>query len=182
MASGREPAIRFKVPVETVEFTDRFAGDIRLDTLNQLGDFVILKADRTPAYQLAVVVDDAEMNVTDVVRGDDLLESTARQILLYKALHLEDQIPQYCHLPLVLGTDGHRLAKRHGDTRLSYYRSLGVSSSRVLGLLARWCGLSDMYMNMNATDLIERFRLSQVSHEPITFTAMDEAFLFADQS
>src|SRR4029453_7512515 len=97
----------------------------------QLGDFVIAKADGTPAYQLAVVVDDASMGVTQVVRGDDLLDSTPRQILLYPALGMAEKIPSYWHLPLVVGTDGRRLAKRHGDTRLMTYRQAGVSARRV---------------------------------------------------
>jgi glutamyl-tRNA synthetase len=83
---GREPAIRFRVPDETVEFDDAFVGRARYDVERQLGDFVIRKADGTPAYQLAVVVDDAAQGMTDVVRGDDLLDSTPRQMLLYRAL------------------------------------------------------------------------------------------------
>src|SRR5438477_9482864 len=113
--SGRAAALRFAVPDRTVEFVDRFKGPQRFDVAGQLGDFVIAKGDGTSAYQLAVVVDDAEMGVTQVVRGDDLLDSTPRQILLYRALGLQDRLPTYTHVPLVIGTDGRRLAKRHGD-------------------------------------------------------------------
>ena len=109
-----DPRARFAVPREIIEFDDQFAGPQRFDVARQLGDFVIAKADGTAAYQLAVVVDDAAMNITQVVRGNDLLDSTPRQILLYRALGLEDRIPKYTHLPLVVGADGLRLAKRHG--------------------------------------------------------------------
>src|SRR5207244_12351046 len=93
-AGGLDPRIRLKVDDEHVECTDAFCGRQRFE-MAKLGDFVIEKADRTPAYQLAVVVDDADMGVTDVVRGDDLLDSTPRQILLYRALGLADRIPSY---------------------------------------------------------------------------------------
>jgi glutamyl-tRNA synthetase len=141
----------------------------------QLGDFVIAKNDGTPAYQLAVVVDDADMGVTDIVRGDDLLDSTPRQILLYEALGLRNKIPNYYHLPLITGPDGRRLAKRHGDTRLAYYRNLGVSPSRILTLLARWSGINQSAGNIN--QMIDRFDLSKIPTEQIVFTSADDAFL-----
>jgi glutamyl-tRNA synthetase len=177
IASQREPAIRFRVPEGIVEFKDGFAGMQRFDADAHLGDFVIAKGDGTPAYQLAVVVDDAEMGITDIVRGNDLIESTARQILIYRSLGLDAPLPNWVHLPLVLGTDGLRLAKRHGDSRLAYYRSKGATPSRVLALLARWCGIAGAGENESAKQLIGRFDLSQLPREPITFTKEDEAFL-----
>jgi glutamyl-tRNA synthetase len=180
-ASGKEPSIRFCVPEEIIRFSDGFAGETRVD-VNALGDFVIAKGDATPAYQLAVVVDDAQMNMTDVVRGHDLLESTARQILLYRALGLAAHVPRYTHLPLVLGPDGNRLAKRHGDSRLSHYRSLGVQAGDILALLAGWCGIDDANRSMVASDLIGRFRLDSMPREPITFAKADEVGLMAGRS
>jgi glutamyl-tRNA synthetase len=165
------------VPEGIVEFEDGFEGRQRFDVGTELGDFVISKGDGTPAYQLAVVVDDAQMGITDVVRGDDLIESTARQILLYRALGLESKLPRWTHLPLVLGPDGLRLAKRHGDSRLAYYRARGVRAGRVLALLARWCGIGQVGPNVAAKDLIRRFDLSRLPCEPITFTKEDEVFL-----
>jgi glutamyl-tRNA synthetase len=144
-ASGREPAIRFRVPPGVIEFEDEFHGRQRFDVARDLGDFVIAKSDGTAAYQLAVVVDDAEMGVTHVLRGDDLLDSTPRQILLYRALGLTNRIPAYIHLPLVVGPDGRRLAKRHGDTRLSTYRQRGVPARRVRELLERWLSVGDQF-------------------------------------
>jgi glutamyl-tRNA synthetase len=176
---GRPVAVRFRVPDQVVEFEDGFAGRKRFDVAKELGDFVIQKNDGTAAYQLAVVVDDAEMGVTDVVRGDDLLDSTPRQMLLYRALGLEAQLPYYYHLPLVVGTDGRRLAKRHGDTRLATYREAGVSAGRVLELLARWSGIETKGKVERAGDLLAGFDLARVPREQVVFTAGNDAYLRA---
>ena len=188
--SGREPALRFAVPAGApgvIEFLDRLEGPQRFDVPRQLGDFVIAKAaDQppsgdaplwTPAYQLAVVVDDAAMGVTEVVRGDDLLDSTPRQILLYRALGLADRLPRYTHLPLITGADGRRLAKRHGDTRLSFYRSLGVTPGRVRALMARWCGIAVAGDDCTVAQLLDGFTLDSVPRGPIVFGAKDDAWL-----
>jgi glutamyl-tRNA synthetase len=194
--TGRAPAIRFaanSVPwysgggpgwgqtacgLAPIEFLDKFRGPQRFKVA-RLGDFVIAKADGTPAYQLAVVIDDAEMEITDIVRGDDLLDSTPRQIMLYQALGLAERIPRYWHLPLIIGEDGRRLAKRHGDTRLSYYRQLGVSPGKVLRLLARWCGVEN-FSGDSAIDLLPRFDLDKLPREPIIFSAGDDDWLKGD--
>jgi len=122
------------------------------------------------------VVDDAEMGVTDVVRGDDLLDSAPRQVLLYRALGLAERVPKYYHLPLVVGPDGRRLAKLHGDTRLSYYREQGVPPGRVLALLTRWCGLQ---VESRPAAMLERFSLESLPRGAVTFTRADDAFLLA---
>lgn len=172
----REPAIRFRVPDGAVEFIDGFRGPQRFDPPRELGDFVIAKADGTAAYQLAVVADDAEAGITDIVRGDDLVDSTPRQILLQEALGLSDRTPSYIHLPLVVGPDGRRLAKRHGDTRLSTYRAAGESAGRVLAMLARWSGIDTPPGLERAADLLGRFDLRRVPREPIVFAvAWDES-------
>ena len=176
-ATGKTPAIRFRVPDQAIEFDDGFAGDQRFEVARQVGDFVIAKADGTPAYQLAVAIDDADMGVTDIVRGDDLLDSTARQLLLYRALKVPDRIPKYYHFPLVVGPDGRRLAKRHGDTRLAYYREQGVAPQRVLGLLAQWCGIGDLTWTSGPRDMIPRFRLDRLSRHPIVLTSEDHRWL-----
>jgi glutamyl-tRNA synthetase len=168
LAAGRVPVIRFAVPGGEVSFEDQFKGPVRCDPARDLGDFVIMKADGTAAYQLAVVIDDAEMGVTDIVRGDDLVDSTPRQMLLYGALGIAQHAPRYCHLPLVIGEDGRRLAKRHGDTRIATYRKQGVSAERVIGILGRWSGV-DPGDEVSARDLIPRFELAKVPREPIVF-------------
>ena len=173
----RPPAIRFRVPAGAIDWHDGFAGPQRYaDVAGQLGDFVIAKADGTAAYQLAVVVDDAAAGVTHVVRGDDLLDSTPRQILLYRALGLSKAIPAYAHLPLVVGPDGRRLAKRHGDSRLRAFRDRGVPAGRVRQLLARWCGVQVDDRDPIAAQL-PAFDLAKVPRERIVFSAADEAAL-----
>jgi glutamyl-tRNA synthetase len=175
---SRVPAVRFAVPEGEVEFVDGFRGAIRMNPARELGDFVILKADGTAAYQLAVVIDDAEMGVTEVVRGDDLIDSTPRQILLYRALGMPERVPNYWHLPLVVGTDGRRLAKRHGDTRLAYYRQRGVPAERVVALLARWSGV-EVAEEVSARELVRRFDLGRLPREQVVFTAEDDRWLLA---
>jgi glutamyl-tRNA synthetase len=135
------------------------------------GDFVVWKSAGTPAYQLAVVVDDAAQGVTEVVRGDDLVPSTPRQLLLYDALGL--QAPAFAHVPLVVGPDGRRLAKRHGDTRLSALRAAGVSAERLLGLLAWSCGWGECGKSVTVRDLLPRFRLDTIPPCPFVLEADD---------
>jgi glutamyl-tRNA synthetase len=177
--TGKPAAIRFRTPPGRVQFADALRGRCEYDAQRDLGDFVIQKGDDTPAYQLAVVVDDVEMGVTHVVRGDDLLESTARQQLIYDALGWHDRIPSYMHLPLVLGVDGRRLAKRHGDTRLAHYREAGVRPETVIGLLARWCGVQSPERDMQAQDLLGTFSIANLPREPIIFSAVEDAELLA---
>lgn len=176
-ATARPAALRFDTRGHTaVSFTDTFVGERTYDVEHTLGDFVVAKADGTPAYQLAVVVDDADAGVTHVVRGDDLLDSTPRQILLYNALRLGEKIPTYTHLPLVIGPDGRRLAKRHGDTRLATYRQAGTKPERVLALLARWSGV-DAGDAVSLDELRAAFTLAKLPAAPITMTPADDTFL-----
>jgi glutamyl-tRNA synthetase len=176
--SGKEPALRFSVGSRIIEFSDEFRGAQKFDVAKQLGDFVVAKSDGTPAYQLAVVVDDIAAGVDQIVRGDDLLDSTPRQILLYEALGAKGPIPHYTHLPLVVGSDGRRLAKRHGDTRIVSYRNAGTSHGQMLALLARWCGLDNGGKSIDdPRRLIDSFRLDQVSRQNIVFTPADDAAL-----
>lgn len=177
---GKIPAVRFKVPEGTVEFIDHVRGHVTFDVARDQGDFVIAKSEGTAAYQLAVVVDDAAMGVTDVIRADDLLDSTPRQILIYHALEIEpERFPAYYHLPLVIGPDGRRLAKRHGDTRLAAYRAAKVPPARMLALMARWIGVPDVGDSILLDDLLKRFKMEMVPTNPIVFTEEDDAFLRA---
>jgi glutamyl-tRNA synthetase len=153
-------AWRFRVPQQTPSFVDAFCGFVQIDLRREGGDFVVWKSTDTPAYQLAVVVDDAAQGVTEVIRGDDLLLSTPRQLLLYQALGLP--VPQFAHVPLVVGPDGRRLAKRHGDTRLSSLRAAGVPAEHLLGLLAWSCGWLDRPEPVTALDLLPRFLLDSL--------------------
>ena len=129
-ARGRGLSWRFSVAeAGVINFHDRLRGEIAQNVTADVGDFVIFRADGVPAYQLAVVVDDVAMNITEVVRGDDLLSSTARQVLLYRALHAA--VPSYLHVPLVVGDDGVRLAKRHGSISIDALRERGVEPIRL---------------------------------------------------
>jgi glutamyl-tRNA synthetase len=172
----RAAAWRFRVPNEPFSFVDQFAGPRSFDLEKQIGDFVVAKADRSPAYQLAVVVDDLAAGVTDVIRGDDLLDSVPRQTLLYRALGQADAVPRYWHLPLVLGLDGRRLAKRHGDTRLSTYRAAGVPAERVLAWVARTFGLQTGDY-ITAREIAERFDVEKVPREPVRFGTDEDRWL-----
>ncbi len=175
--ASREPCLRFDTRGSIVRFTDRLAGYIETDLAARLGDFVIQKSDGTPSYQLATVVDDASAGVNLIVRGDDLLDSTPRQIALYQSLDLIDRIPTYMHLPLVVGPDGKRLAKRHGDTRISRYRELGTPPERIIAMLARRSGIQLNASEMDgvrASDLIGRFDLDQLPRNPLVIDDADE--------
>jgi glutamyl-tRNA synthetase len=164
-ALGQTPyAWRFRVGPGTIEFDDGYRGRQCLDPARAGGDFVVWKSSVTPAYQLAVVIDDAAQQITEVVRGDDLVSSTPRQLLLYKALGLTP--PCFVHVPLVIGPDGRRLAKRHGDTRISTLRKAGVRPEALAGFLAWSCGWLDRIEPAAPEDLISRFRLDMIPKDP----------------
>lgn len=156
-------AWRFRV-THSPTFVDRFVGPTAIDLSQVGGDFVVWKSSDTPAYQLAVVVDDADTGITDVVRGDDLLVSTPRQILLYEALGRP--IPSFLHVPLVVGPDGRRLAKRHGDTRLTSLRAGGMSAERLLGWLGWSCGWLGAAKEVSARELLGVFDPAKIPRGP----------------
>ncbi len=168
-AAVRRPAFRLRVPEGQVSFWDGVHGAQSVDVRAAIGDFVVARADGIPAYQLAVVVDDAAMGVTDVVRGDDLLASTARQILLYRALGLP--VPRFAHVPLVAGEDGARLAKRHAALSLGELREGGADRRAVVGLLAEISGLAPRGARVEPRDLVEGFEIARVPREPVVLAA-----------
>lgn len=167
---------RLVVDDRDVRFHDAFAGDQVSNPSQSVGDFVIWTKAGEPAYQLATVVDDHAFGVTDVIRGDDLLDSAARQILVFEALDLAP-LPTFLHLPLVIGEDGRRLAKRHGDTRISAYRDAGVAPERIIALLARWCGVTPPPEQMSAQAFAEAFDLGTMPRSHTVFTPRDDAWL-----
>ena len=137
-AAGRKPALRFRVAPGVVAFEDQVAGRYAQDVEAAVGDFVVQRADGVFAYQLAVVVDDLAMRITHVLRGDDLLPSTPRQLQLYQALGAPP--PRFAHVGLVLGPSGERLSKRDGPVGLSTLLDLGVPGERLRAELERLCG------------------------------------------
>jgi len=170
---------RFAVPDESVRFTDEFAGEQSRSPYESVGDFVVWTKRAQPSYQLAVVVDDARQGITHIVRGDDLLDSAARQILLYRALALSAPTHWY-HLPMVVGQDGKRLAKRHGDTRTATYRERGVPSERVIGLLAMWCGITPEPEPMSGAEFCASLDPATMPSESVVFTQENDAWLLRE--
>jgi len=124
-AEGRRPVVRFRMPDGTTTFTDLVRGEVTFDHAH-VPDFVLARADDRPLYTLAVAVDDVLMEITHVVRGEDLLSSTPRQIAVYRAMGVpEERFPVFAHLPYVLGPDGQRLSKRNGVVSINWYREQG---------------------------------------------------------
>ena len=174
-SSSRMPCWRFKVPEENiVAFDDAFAGHYKQDVSRTLGDFPLARDEFGAGYTLACAVDDLLMGVTEVVRGDDLLAATPAQILLARALlgsssslfPLPSSLPTYCHVPLVVGKDGKRLAKRHGDTRIASYREAGKTPEELIGFLAASCGWAAKGERVSLADLVPRFDLGTIPHSP----------------
>jgi glutamyl-tRNA synthetase len=143
-----------------VGFTDPFVGGVS----RRVDDFVLRRADGVAAYNLAVVVDDADQGVDQVVRGDDLIDTTPRQILLQRLLGI--RTPDYLHVPLVVGVDGERLAKRHGAVTLSDLRAEGMGPARVLGRLARSIGITALSAEPTIHQVLDRFDLTRLPREP----------------
>ncbi len=163
-AAGRPPALRVRVEGARVSFEDRLLGRRE----EEVDDFVIRRNDGAPAYQLAVVVDDAAQGIGEVVRGADLVDSTPRQILLSRLLGLET--PRYAHVPLVIGPDGRRLAKRHGAVTLAARGALGEGPGDVLAWMALSLGLAEPGERPTPADLLSRFDPSRLPHEPTVWT------------
>ena len=160
------PCWRFRVEDGSrVAFDDVFAGCFEQDVSATLGDFPLARDEFGAGYTLACAVDDIAMGVTEVVRGDDLLAATPAQILVARALGAEREI-SYCHVPLVVGPDGKRLAKRHGDTRIAAYRAAGVRPEQVIGRLAASCGWAEEGEEISLAALLPRFDLSTIPHAP----------------
>lgn len=171
------PCWRFAVPSGTVvQFADAFAGRYSQDVAATLGDFPLARDADGAGYTLACTVDDLLMGVTEVVRGDDLLPATPAQILLARALMpwacevsaTDLAMPSYLHLPLVVGPDGRRLAKRHGDTRIAAFRAAGMRPETVLGALAATCGWAAPGEALSLADLLPRVDLRTIPHRPVT--------------
>jgi glutamyl-tRNA synthetase len=165
--SGQPFAWRFRATDQSRQLVDLVAGRQTCNVARELGDFVVGKTDGTPAYQLAVVVDDHAMGITEVLRGDDLLPSAFRQLELYDALGYSP--PSFAHVPLVVGPDGRRLAKRHGDSRLATLRQQGVAPEGLVGMLAWSCGLTPSQAPCQPSELLPGFSLASLPRQPWVF-------------
>ena len=173
----KTPSLRFAVPNETMYFSDMFAGKQQISLREQVGDFVLRRADGMWGYHLAVVVDDIAMDINYVLRGDDLLTSTGPQLVLYEALGKPP--PKYVHIPLLLDLDGKRMAKRKGSLTLTALKEDGIKPERVVGLLAYSLGLVNNRQELRAKELIAGFELKYLHPYPYQITKADLEWLFA---
>ena len=164
-AAGRVPSLRVRVPDTRIAFTDRILGPREQNPATACGDFVLRRCDGVHAYQLAVVADDAAMRIREVVRGADLLDSTARQIALYRLLGLPE--PAFAHVPLLVDPDGRRLSKRRGDVDLGLLRERGVSPVTIVGYLAYKAGLIDAPRSVAPSELIDGFSFGALPQGPV---------------
>ncbi len=166
-AEGRPFAVRFRVPGGETVWEDRIHGEMRFRN-EEIDDFVILRSDGTPTYNLAVVSDDTAMGITHVIRGDDHLSNTPKQILLYEALGRP--VPEFGHVPMILGADGRRLSKRHGATAVGEYERQGILPSAMVNFLALlgW-NPGDEREVMTLEELVEAFTLERVLRKSAVF-------------
>lgn len=164
LAKTRRPAWRVQVPEKTITFCDLLQGEYSEKLARDCGDFILRRSDGVYAYQLAVVVDDAAMGVTQVVRGSDLLDSTPRQLWLQEALGLPQ--PEHGHVPLLLAPDGRRLAKRDRDLELGQLQEK-YTAPELVGRLAHAAGLIPEYAPVTPAELIPRFSWSKVPREDL---------------
>jgi glutamyl-tRNA synthetase len=171
-------ALRLRVPEGQLSFVDGLAGPQSVDVAAEVGDFVILSRSRLPAYQLAVVVDDAEQGVNEVFRGDDLLSSTARQLLVARALGLPE--PKWFHVPLVLDAGGRRLAKRADDLSLETIREAGVDARALVAWVGRSAGLT-VPDRLTARELCTTYARTQISRAPVLLSDAEIAALLTSR-
>ena len=160
---GIEPVIRIKAPLDgVIEFKDGVKGDIKFNCSDILDDFIIARSDGSPTYNFCVVIDDALMGVSHIIRGDDHLSNTPKQIILYEALGFE--IPQFFHVAMINGSDGAKLSKRHGATDVMEYKNMGYLPEALLNFLVRlgWShGDDEIFSLHQMTELFDPYNLSK---------------------
>jgi glutamyl-tRNA synthetase len=166
-AAGEPHTLRFRVPGGETRWDDVVHGDTRFDNAS-LEDFIILRTDGTPIYNMAVVSDDIDMRITHVIRGDDHIPNTPKQILLYQALGAP--VPAFAHLPMILGPDGKKLSKRHGATAVGDYAALGVLPETMFNFLALlgW-NPGDEREVMEKDELVQAFTLERINRKSAIF-------------
>lgn len=164
---GKVFTVRLKIPDGITEFSDLVYGTIKVDN-KELDDFIIARSDGSPTYNFVVAIDDSDMNISHIIRGDDHLANTPKQILVYKALGLA--IPIFAHLPMILGADKKRLSKRHAATNVQEYKEKGFTPTAIINYLSLlgWNPDSDQEI-FNINELISAFNFNQVQKKPATF-------------
>jgi len=165
---GRKPVIRLKIPAKKIVFNDLLRGEVTFDG-ELLSDFVIMKSGGIPTYNYAVVIDDALMKITDVMRGDDHISNTPKQIVIYKALGLD--VPKFAHIPMIMGQDHSRLSKRHGATSVMEYKKVGYMPEAVVNYIAHlgWSP-GDEREIFTKEELIKEFSLDKISKHAAVFS------------
>lgn len=162
--SGVKPVVRIKAPLDgNIEFVDKLKGKITINA-KELDDFIIARSDGTPTYNFVVAIDDALMGVTDIIRGDDHLTNTPKQILVYKALDFK--IPNFCHIPMILNGDGKKLSKRDGALSVMEYKEMGYLAEALLNFLLR---LGFSYGDkevFSMQEMLDLFTLENLSSSP----------------
>lgn len=166
--AGIEPVIRIKAPLSgTIEFKDGIKGDVKFNCADILDDFIIARSDGTPTYNFVVVIDDALMGVTHVIRGDDHLSNTPKQIILYEALGFD--LPEFFHVAMINGSDGSKLSKRHGATDVMEYKAMGYLPEALLNFLVRlgWSHGDDEIFSMS--DMLKYFDPHDINKSASTY-------------
>lgn len=169
-SEGRKPVIRMRMPDGETRFTDLIRGEVTFEH-KYVPDFVLMRADGSPLYTLAVAVDDVLMKVTHVLRGEDLLSSTPRQIRVYQAMGVNpEDFPLFAHLPFVMGTDNTKLSKRNGEVSIAWYREEGFLPEAICNYLALlgWSPGDDRE-NITMDELVELFTIERVNSSPARF-------------
>ena len=179
LEDGADGAVRFKVAREDITWDDAVHGTISFHG-KDLEDFVILRADRTPVYNFAVVSDDIAMQITHVLRGDDHISNTPKQILLYRAFGHAP--PVFGHVPMILGTDGKKLSKRHGATAVGDYRHEGILSQAMANFLSLlgWSPGHDRELFFDLGEMVGAFSLASVQRKPAVFDPQKLAWMNAE--
>jgi len=170
VAQGRKPVVRMRMPDGSTTFTDLIRGEVTFEH-KFVPDFVLVRNDGSPLYTLAVAVDDVLMNVTHVLRGEDLLSSTPRQLRVYDAMGVKPtEYPLFAHLPFVMGQDNAKLSKRNGETSIAWYRDAGYLPEAICNYLALlgWSPGEDRE-NVTMTELTELFTVERVHSSPARF-------------
>jgi glutamyl-tRNA synthetase len=168
--AGERATVRLRVREGSVNFQDLVFGFLEIDAAT-IGDFILLRSDGSAQYNLACVVDDSDMGISHVIRGEGHISNTYRQILIYESLGLA--LPRFAHLSTILGPDGSKLSKRHGATSISELRNAGYLPEAVLNYLALlgWAPPQDGDEILASDEIVEQFQLENVSRSPATFDA-----------
>lgn len=165
--SGISPAIRIKAPlIGEICFYDAIKGEVRVSA-KEVDDYIIMRSDGTPTYNFVVAIDDALMGISDVIRGDDHLSNTPKQVIIYDALGMS--VPKFCHIPMILNEKGHKLSKRDGAMNVMDYKDMGFLPEALLNFLLRLGFSHNDKEIFSLNEMVELFNLGALSHSPSAY-------------